>query len=220
MARLGSAAHDVAAVFTCWPVASWMFTRAKKLGALTVEEALARDRRQPIVYLRSFEADKADEIVRATQTVLSGVRRRGPRQSREEEIAERLSAAGPVVALGRPGEALPQLGAARVYVPDEAWQAQVKDWLGRSQLVVLRVGHTAGLVWELSEVVKRNHCENLLLHIPSAAEYKGFRAWAKGVLPKPLPSDWRGDFMAFDSEWSPRIPDAEWRHRHGMTPPA
>jgi hypothetical protein len=85
----------------------------------------------PVVYLRSFYVDQ-------------GFSRR-PRpvgrpfsvRTEEEQLAKALREIGPVVAIGKPGERLPRLGANRIYVRDEDWQEQVLSWFARAALVGL-----------------------------------------------------------------------------------
>ena len=43
----------------------------------------------------------------------------------EQELAALLQSVGPVIGIGQPGETLPDLGAARMYVSDDAWRATV-----------------------------------------------------------------------------------------------
>jgi hypothetical protein len=54
-----------------------------------------------------------------------------------------MSKIGPFVAIGRPGERLPQLGAIRLYVADPEWQEMVTRLMSEAALVVLRAGFPA-----------------------------------------------------------------------------
>lgn len=66
-----------------------------------------------------------------------------------------LGQVGPVVAIGKPGERLPELGAARVYVPDDQWRGVVTTWMSEAALVVFRAGETEGLWWEIEQALAR-----------------------------------------------------------------
>jgi hypothetical protein len=80
------------------------------------------------------------------------------------------------VAVGRPGEKLPQAGARRLYLPDEKWQEGVLDLIERSSLVVLVLGSAQGLLWELRQTVRKVQPRELLLIVPIGAEkYAEFR---------------------------------------------
>lgn len=65
-----------------------------------------------------------------------------------------LQRVGPVIAIGQPGESLPDLGAARMYVADDRWRATVDDLLSQSAVVLVRAGTTPNLWWEIEEVMK------------------------------------------------------------------
>ena len=103
------------------------------------------DVRAPVVYLRSFQVDKRlSRRPLAIGRVISS-------RTEEEQLVEALRESGPVVAIGRPGERLPRLGAQRMYVEDAEWQQQILSWFTRAALVVIHVPAkpTEGLTWEL-----------------------------------------------------------------------
>ena len=128
-----------------------------KYDVVSAEQLLATDPRPPVVYLRSFEADS--EIVvrphgfwnRAMTVIFDYMMM----FSTEQELAEVLNRVGPVIAIGRPGEPLPELGAARLYVSDADWKAKVTDMIARSRLVVIRTGSTPNLQWEIEQTMAR-----------------------------------------------------------------
>ena len=57
-----------------------------------------------------------------------------------------------MIAIGKPGEALAPLGAARDYVGDDIWQHEVKRRMRDATLIVLMLGTSEGLAWELLRV--------------------------------------------------------------------
>ena len=126
-----------------------------KYDVVSAEQLLATDPRPPVVYLRSFEADS--EIVmrppgfwnRAMTAVFDYMMMFSP----EQELEEVLNRVGPVIAIGKPGEPLPELGAARLYVSDADWKAKVTDMIARSRLVVIRTGSTPNLQWEIEQTM-------------------------------------------------------------------
>ncbi|MEO8442769.1 MAG: TM2 domain-containing protein [Betaproteobacteria bacterium] len=128
-----------------------------KYDVVSAAELLETDPRPPVVYLRSFEAD--GEIVlrppefwnRAMTSIFDYMMMFSP----EQEIAEILNRVGPVIAIGKPGEPLPELGAARLYVSDADWKAKVTDMIARSRLVVIRTGSTPNLQWEIEQTMAR-----------------------------------------------------------------
>lgn len=128
-----------------------------KYDVVSAEQMMATDPRTPVVYLRSFEADS--EIVlrpdgfwhKAATSLIDYAVTFSP----EQELAEILNRVGPVIAIGKPGEPLPELGAARLYVGDADWKAKVTDMMARSRLVIIRTGSTPNLQWEIERTMAR-----------------------------------------------------------------
>lgn len=123
----------------------------------SASETLKSDRRPPTLYLRSFagEADTNFE---------------------EVALAEVVAEIGPMVAIGRPGDELPPLGATRDYLPDRDWKAHVQHLMDQSSLVILVAGETDGLTWELSECYRRIKHNRLLVMVPN--DEREFAAFA------------------------------------------
>ena len=152
-----------------------LWGRAK---AATQEDALGRflsDLRLPVLYLRPFQADsqpgfmeQAPEISRwgLISPRFIGHVFRSHSTSEENEVVQMLDQSGPVLAIGRPGEIIPPLGAARIYVDHEHWQDFVRILTHFARIVFLRVGDTSGFIWELRHL--RTECDplKLLLFFP------------------------------------------------------
>jgi hypothetical protein len=135
-----------------------------KYEVVSAEEALRRDGRPPVVYIRSFKDD--DLIVAATSRAAKWHRNIflwTAAVSIEQELALIMNRVGPVVAIGKPGEPLPELGAARLYVGDDQWQAKITEMMQRSRLVVIRGGTTANLWWEIEQAAKVLPLRKLLI---------------------------------------------------------
>ena len=108
--------------------------RGKQMGVESAQALLAEDNRPPVVYLRSFQ----DDSVTAEGTLstpelgafggalvggmLEDLDLAGGTVTEEEQLAEALKDVGPFVAIGKPGEKLPQLGASRMYLQDSEWR--------------------------------------------------------------------------------------------------
>jgi len=169
---------------------------------------LAADRRPPVLYLRPFGMDR----IRANRSCTSRIPislRAGGRY--EEWLARRMSGIGPFVTVGDPTEGVPRHGAARLYAHDAIWQAAVDDLLARAGTVILHVGRSPGLAWEVERVVKRVEPERVLLSMPLGGalrrkrHYAAFRARFDDVFPRGLPPGVRGThFLYFDADWTPR----------------
>jgi hypothetical protein len=128
---------------------------------------LTEDQRRPIMFLRSFQADGE----------------RAPTGYTEEILSRHLGCYGPVVAIARPGEAVPMAGAVHLQVGDKVWQSFVLELAAASRLVVLRVGKTPGLMWELRALREPAYMERLVLYLGDAGlnmlgrDPKRFDAW-------------------------------------------
>ena len=133
----------VARVSILWFRSGW------KHEARTAEEALASDPRPPVVYLRSFGVDNQFLVVaRGWGARLTAMLNYAATVSPEQEMAFIMERIGPVVAIGKPGERLPELGAARLYVGDDEWRKVVGKFMNDAALVVIRAGETANLWWK------------------------------------------------------------------------
>mgnify|MGYP001489779346 CR=1 FL=1 len=118
--------------------------------AISADVALQTDARKPIVYIRSFMLDGRLEGLYTAFTV-------------EQEVCEVMRQLGPIVAIGKPGEPFPELGAARVYTSDEEWQGTIIEYFNRANYVVVQAGPTANLWWEIDEARKRIALNRLLI---------------------------------------------------------
>ncbi len=138
-------------------------------------EAVLADGRVPAaLYLRTFSDDDAA----ARQTNPGG----NPASalldnSLEARLADHFGRAGPFVAVGVPGRRNQfVIGATRVHLSNDAWQAQVVDWMKQSGHVVYQpgVGDWAG--WELEQLIERGWLDKTIFLMPEFA-YNVFLPW-------------------------------------------
>ena len=154
-----------------------LYSRAKRHLSSSAVELQSRDKRPPVLYLRSF---RADDIASRSPEMFD--------KTEEEIVARILDEIGPVIAIGKPGEQLPALGASRVYVGQDEWKETVQSYMDDAKLVVLRLGSTMGFWWELNQSIKTLDPTRLLLLTPYEKEhYDVFRLQAAGYFPRPLP---------------------------------
>jgi hypothetical protein len=191
--------------------------RTSQARQRSAEDALRKSgAKRPIFYLRSFGLD--EQIGRTSLLeIMSNIQPANPEQAMIR-VARRC---GPVLAIGRPGERLPALGAARFYVSDELWQEKVADVATVAQLVVWASGTTQGLEWEITHLVRSLSPEKLilwphpqLLSLDSNEREAQWAAFAGGLgtlFPHPLPKPLgQTQFFAFDKDFTP-IPFAAHR---------
>ena len=149
-----------------------------KYDVVSAEQLLANDPRLPVIYLRSFEADseivlRRDGLWNKARNILIGY---AVTFSPEQELAEIVTRVGPVIAIGKPGEPLPELGAARLYVGDADWKAKVIDLMARSRLVIIRTGSTPNLQWEIEQAMTRVPRRQILfVSLGGCRKDRGFR---------------------------------------------
>jgi hypothetical protein len=124
--------------------------RRYRLNALS---DLRKDKRDPVLYLRSFYSDDEESFERFSK------------RTDEEILSSTLRKIGPVITIGRPdemgqnkedsmsGEDLPLLGAIRIFFTDKDWQTKVAELMSISQLLVINAGTSEGLLWEIKAAV-------------------------------------------------------------------
>ena len=123
------------------------------------------DNRPPVLFLRPFNEDKS-----RTYDVISAGESTVPIQGTSEDFLLALNAIGPFVSIGEPNwesriGIFPQ-GAYRIFVRQQGWQKKVEELLSQSRLVVLTVGESAGIEWEIETVKNNVHHTSLLLYLP------------------------------------------------------
>lgn len=142
----------------------WLMQRAQRTLALRSAEVRDRDPRPPLLFVRSF----VDDLLELTPKVEYFSRLFRKRLTLEEFVVGRLMTLGPVVAIGKPGEALSPLGAAREYVHGPDWQERVRALLGESSWVVAILGGGEGLKWEYEQILQRDLTGRFILVVPPA----------------------------------------------------
>lgn len=191
-------------VLVCLILYSLLTNFAHGLFSRRAPEVLARRSNRPILYLRSFASDRRwFESWFDPLRMIVGM----PPETAEWSLVKAARGLAPVVAVGRPGERLPPVGAARLYVAHDQWQTTVERLAAQSLLVVLRIGATEGFWWELAHVAKNCDPRRVLIYLPRRdrkRRYELLRQRAAGMLPQPLPTFFlHGYFLAFDSDWTP-----------------
>lgn len=147
----------------------WLYRYGSRVGAPTAEELLEKDPRPPVLYLRSFSTELLDPDRLWRELGI-------PNQMREEEaLASAFSDLGPFITIGRSTEVAPSLGAARLYATDDEWQSVVRDFLRRARMVVVAVGDSDGLRWEVAEAVSTVPAPRLIFYFSRLWSSKDLR---------------------------------------------
>jgi hypothetical protein len=186
----------------------FMFYRGRQYAAAQVPtEAIVSDAKPDVLYLRSFKLDPSafwEAFSVAKDSAIGAL-------TEEEDLTEVLKPFGDLVAIGRPGESLPTPGAAKLYVSHEDWQPTVIGKMKTAKLVVIWVGNTPGVLWEMRKAREiLRPCQLLLLIMMSSKVYDAFlneAGQALGVsLPKRESLKKRGSirgFFRFSADWTP-----------------
>jgi hypothetical protein len=171
------------------------FREWQRRSAKSATELLRQDQRSPVVYLRPFR-DDGFPMARSTWRRELFLLQALTGDTREQVLARTAREVGPFIALGRPGETLPELGASRLYVAEDDWRLVVQDLLSRAALVIVQAGDTPSLRWELGEVVGHVRPDASLLFLPRPLStekarqnwYAAFACWAEPLMPDVLPT--------------------------------
>lgn len=128
----------------------------------SADEVLRADPRPPVLFLRPFTADSK---------VLPGISRMlGFATPMEAALIVAYMRRGPGVAIGRPGALegeLPPLGAYRMVLGHESWQAEVTKLVEAAQIVALLWDGTStpGIMWELRHVLSSTAAHKLRIFV-------------------------------------------------------
>lgn len=158
-----------AVIAVCAAAALWLYRRSRQHEARSAAKSMADDPRPPVLYLRSFQDDGRMLLTDQGGAVAQKLFGAFTPTSAEEELASTLERIGPVVAIGKPGEPLPELGAARLYVGHDVWQAEVNALMRQAALVVVRVGASPGVLWEINQALEHLPRERLVLVLLGSA---------------------------------------------------
>jgi hypothetical protein len=193
-----------------------LWRRSQRLAAVDANEELKRDPRAPILYLRSFQDDLelleggAGLFVQigsgAPSAKLESARAQAWRRilqlgtgRLEESLAWEVRGIGPFVAIGAPTEPLPELGAARAYFSDDTWQSTIIRWIDTAGLIILALGPTEWIRWELDTLVERDALSKLIILMPTGRPEDRAARW-QNVTSGLQPTRWASSLAMVDSE--------------------
>ena len=159
---------------------------ARKLGSLSVTEALGDSKQRYILYLRSFTAD---EIIlpKPKLPLLSKVLSLRPFPVHvEEELFDVTDGYLPLIAVGRPGESQELTGglAYRDYLKDENWQTYVREKILAADSIVILLNSTGGVLWEVENVLRHSaSAKTVFLIDPRAKDNEVWQNLTKRIIP-------------------------------------
>lgn len=141
---------------------------ARRAAVHSMSEVRHKDTRAPFLFLRSFVDDQVDLTHReGSRNIFQRTLTGGSLFANVDELlTERYWHIGPVIAIGKPGEALPPLGAARAYLSGEPWQMVVANLMGLARAIIIVLDYTQGVTWELQQATRSGCLSKSLLLIP------------------------------------------------------
>jgi hypothetical protein len=154
------------------------YRRAKRHLAAPALDIRRQDNRPPVLLLRSF----GDDMIPVQEFRLSFFIQRS--QTFEEILTQHLWDYGPVIAIGRPREAIPPLGAAREYVRNEDWQSRLNELSASAGMLVLVLGRTEGVLWEIRRVISAGLLSKTVFVLPPVKEEELRRLLARSGHPE------------------------------------
>jgi len=196
------------------------FSLARQYMALSADDVLSTDPRRAILYLRSFSQDdqrapgdpeQPSHMFRPSDRVaLPGFWLNRRHLTFEEWLCKAMQTIAPVVTIGKSGEPLPRLGAARKYVSNHSWKAEVLRLYEITGFTSLVLGSSEGLQWELKTVINQGNPKKILLIFPHNTNpqyiWESFTKNIYGlmndrVLPKSVPNHTLA--IVFGRDWRP-----------------
>jgi hypothetical protein len=186
---------------------AFLLWRERQYAAKADAERIITDSKPHVLYLRAFRSDP--KVFSSMLGWQSGL------ETQEEQLAEVLRPIGELVAIGRPGERLPEPGAARIYASDEEWKEVVKRQMQAARLVIIRAEVGENLLWELKHAVETLNPQKVLILIleMKAKHYESFRTEVNPILGLSLPEGatlWRryrhvSGFIGFGAGRTPSV---------------
>ncbi len=143
---------------------TYLMTRAKYFLRPDYERLREIDQRSPVFFLRPFNTDQKLNFI---STMLSNHLNEG---SIEQRLARHFSSDGPFIAIGSAREGV-ILGATRTRFLSE-WQPRVVNLMTSSSIIILMVGTTHGVDWELRKLLELHYLSKLIVVFP---RNRGFR---------------------------------------------
>jgi hypothetical protein len=109
----------------------------------------------PILLLRSFQDDDIQTF--------RGI---GIVRHLEDALLEASRSCGPLIALGRNPWYPTNAGASRLYVDDSLWKSEIVRLIEESQCIIVVLGGTENLNWELAHIFNLGHGNKTMVVVP------------------------------------------------------
>jgi len=145
-------------------------------------EIVAGEHREFSIYLRPFYiTNKVYEQGVVVPLLSPTAYLRDPSYRLEIQLVKALRPVGPVIALGRPGEAI---GVGRVLTSEQTWKPVVAKLMGEARYIICVPSGRPGTLWELGEIFNRGFQPKAIFVMPPASRVGLFRK------PVGIEADW------------------------------
>lgn len=178
--HLGGLAPLIGILLACGAFVWWKRSRQYAMDHAAGEAA--GDSRDFALYLRSFLDDQVEVLrdglffrVWFVDPLFNAIRL----LRFEEVLVPSVWPFGEVRALGRPGDAMPQIGALRLapLPSDVQWQELVRSLVANARLILMTVGFTSGLRWEFQQLLRSAELRKLSLVLPPESPEARVSTW-------------------------------------------
>ncbi len=112
-----------------------------------------------ILFLRAFDDDSRGRATPVSLFTLNVQQL----ASFEEEISSEVKP-HKFIAVGKPQEEFPELGAFRMYVDHDSWKDQVFQLIKKAHLIIIKPSFSEGLNWEINTVLKNGFIAKLVFY--------------------------------------------------------
>lgn len=142
-----------------WGLKYYKFSKRKNLELIEYDELL-NSSDEFFLYLRSFEDDGESRSLPTSMFTLA----LKDFMTYEEEIAKIFKGSN-LIAVGKPNEKVPQLGAKRIYISDETWKEKVSTLADQAKIIIIKPSFSDGLDWEINLLMKKKLMSKTIFYL-------------------------------------------------------
>ena len=147
----------------------------ERLSRTSVDAAIRRHGKAPILYLRPFSLDRMIMRRPRLDVVDQLLDISSKRQPLDQVVLEEMSVIGPVIGLGDPRDKSQPVGIAREYILSGNWKDRLDQLLQDAANIVICVADTPHVLYEIEQIASRNKLEQTIFLFPSEMNQDAFR---------------------------------------------